>query len=122
MSPDSGKNNVSELDICTSLSKSVLSFPGIISMEEDSAGKARDILSRDITVFDGIRLTKKNDGPIIDVFVVVEFGTQIPKLAWELQKQIESDIMTLTGKGPKEVNIHIEGVSSKEHIHEQAKS
>ncbi len=103
-------------EICSSIAQSVEGFQEIVSLENDSAAKALDILSRDIIVSDGVRITKKDEEPIVDIYVVVEFGTQIPKLAWELQKKVESDIKKLTGQDVKEINVHIEGVGTKERI------
>ena len=114
-------NGISDQELCSHVANSVMNFPGIISLDHDSAAKALDILSRDIVVYEGIRLSKKDVEPSLDIYVVVEFGIQIPKLSWELQKQIQSDVKEKTGQDVKEINIHIEGVSNKEHLHEQAK-
>ena len=85
-------NSISESQYNSHISKSIKSFPDVIKI-------------------DGIKLTKKEEAPSLDVFVIVGFGTQIPKLAWELQKKIHDDIKEELGAEIEEINIHIEGVS-----------
>ena len=108
-----GSINISDQILCACVANSVGKFPGIINLSEEGAEKALDILSRDLAVSDGVRLARKGDNPTVDVFVVVEYGTQIPKLAWELQKKVQEDVLSITGQKITDINIHIEGVSSK---------
>ena len=119
-SPDDaiGKISISDHILCACVSNSAKVFPGVVSMDKDSAEKALDILSRDITAFDGVRITRKEGHPILDVYIIVEYGTQIPKLAWELQKRIRNDYTRISDEEIEEINIHIEGVNIKEKFNE----
>ncbi len=94
-------------------------------MDHNNSAKTLDILQKDITVSDGIRITdnaKKEIGQSIDIYVIVEYGTQIPKLAWELQKEIEKVVKKETSEEPYEINIHIEGVNTRNNKNEKTKS
>lgn len=113
-----GKIRISDHILCACVANSTKKFPGVLSTENLTTEKALDIISRDISVFDGVKITRKDGVPFVDVFIVVEYGTQIPKLAWELQKKIKKDFASISDENIEEINIHIEGIDAKEHIHE----
>ena len=96
--------------LCAALAKSCRTYPGVLSLDKEAQDKALDILTRDIASSDGVRLTRKDDMIIVDVYVVVKYGTKIPQLAWELQKKLSKEIRSITDKDVEEINIHIEGV------------
>ena len=113
-----GNIGISDEILCACVAGSVKKFPGIITLSSDSAEKTLDILSRDLAVSDGVRISRKGEEPSVDVFVVIEFGVQIPTLAWELQKKIQKDILSITGQNITEINVHIDGVGIKEQKNE----
>ena len=101
-------------ELCDSVYSSAMNFPGVISLDKDSADKALDILSRDIIAHKGIRIAKKDDALNIDVHIVVRYGAKIPQLSWELQKKIKKDISSINDIEINEINIHIEGVEKED--------
>ena len=105
-----GQIKISPHILCSCIATIVNEFEGIISIDKESSEKTLDILSRDIATTDGVRITKKDDNVVIDIYVVVEYGVKIPQLAWELQKKIQSEIKDMTGVEVEDINIHIEGV------------
>ena len=109
-----GSIAVSDQILCSCVANSTKKYPGVVALDKDSAENALDILSRDVSAAEGVRLTRKDGIPVIDVHVIIELGTQIPKLAWELQKIIRSDLKSITGQDIDDINIHIEGVNYKE--------
>ena len=48
---------------------------------------------------------------IIALYIFVEYGVKIPKLALEIQNQVRDSIHTMTGLRVKEVNIYVQGIS-----------
>lgn len=105
-----GNIGMSDQMLCSALARSCASYPGVLSLDKESQDKALDIISRDVVASDGIRLTRKDDSIILDVYVIVKYGTKIPKLAWELQKKLSKEIRAITKKDVEEINVHIEGV------------
>ena len=105
---------VSDQLLCTCVANSAREYPGVIGLDKVASEKALDILSKDTSVSNGVRISRKDGKPVLDIFIVVEYGTQIPKLAWELQNKIKDDIKTITDQNVEDINIHIEGVDSKE--------
>ena len=59
----------------------------------------------------GIRLTRSDEGVILDVYVIVEYKVKIPQLAWEIQGTVKREVEAMTGLPVLEVNIHVQGVN-----------
>lgn len=100
--------------LCERVSQTALRFPGVVRLLEDSAERTLDIINKDVTSSSGVRISRKEKDTTVDIYVVVEYGTQIPKLAWGLQKRIQSYIKSITREVVEDINIHIEGVEIDE--------
>lgn len=61
----------------------------------------------------GIKVEVIDDQTKIDIFIVVEFGFQIPEVAENVQKEVKMAVETMTGLSVTAVNVHIVGVSMK---------
>ena len=59
----------------------------------------------------GIRLTRSDEGLILDVYVIVEYKVKIPQLAWEIQGTVKREVEAMTGVPVLEVNIHVQGLN-----------
>jgi uncharacterized alkaline shock family protein YloU len=58
----------------------------------------------------GVKTEWSEDGLMIDVYCVVEYGYSVPAIAVEIQKQIRHAIFHMTSLETKEVNVHIAGI------------
>jgi len=61
----------------------------------------------------GIKVEVIEEQTKIDIFIVVEFGYQIPDVAETVQKEVKMAVETMTGLTVSMVNVHIVGVSMK---------
>ncbi|MBC7075469.1 MAG: Asp23/Gls24 family envelope stress response protein [Syntrophomonadaceae bacterium] len=61
----------------------------------------------------GIKVEVSGDNTAIDIFIVVEFGYAIPKVAENVQKEVKMAVETMTGLNVTAVDVHIVGVSMK---------
>lgn len=61
----------------------------------------------------GIKVEVADQQTRIDIFVVIEYGYQIPKVAEMVQKEVKVAVETMTGLTVSAVNIHVVGVSLK---------
>lgn len=59
----------------------------------------------------GIKLELTEREAKIALYIYVEYGVKIPKLAMELQKAVRQSVQTMTGLQVKEVNIYVQGIS-----------
>ncbi len=58
----------------------------------------------------GVKISKDQDGFVIDVFIIADFGKKIPQLAWDIQNSVKEAVQRATQLKVQEVNIHIQGV------------
>jgi uncharacterized alkaline shock family protein YloU len=61
----------------------------------------------------GIKVEVIDEQTKIDIYIVVEFGYQIPDVAENVQKEVKVAVETMTGLSVTAVNVHIVGVSMK---------
>lgn len=58
----------------------------------------------------GIKVILTEEGYNIDLFLIVFYQVEIPRLAWELQTQIKNMLENKMGAKVNKINIHIQGV------------
>ncbi|MFD1066212.1 Asp23/Gls24 family envelope stress response protein [Oceanobacillus locisalsi] len=58
----------------------------------------------------GVRVELIDNGAIIDIYVILQFGKSIPELASKLQANIKQNIQTMTSIQVEEVNVHVAGI------------
>jgi uncharacterized alkaline shock family protein YloU len=46
----------------------------------------------------------------IDLFLVIEYGSKIPDIAYQVQENVKRAVESMTGLDVVEVNVHIQGV------------
>lgn len=59
----------------------------------------------------GIRVELSEEGIIVDVYCLMNFGVSIPTVAQKVQDNIRQALFNMTALEVEEVNIHIVGVS-----------
>ncbi|WP_160721752.1 Asp23/Gls24 family envelope stress response protein [Isachenkonia alkalipeptolytica] len=58
----------------------------------------------------GIKISDKNQQMIIDLYVIIEYGTKIPDLSWEIQQNVKRSMENILNIKTSKVNINIQGV------------
>ncbi len=48
----------------------------------------------------------------VDKGVVVEYGSRIPDVAFEIQNRVKKSVEGMTGLKVEEVNVHVQGVNT----------
>ena len=72
------------------------------SLSENLLGK--ELLSK------GVKVNQEPDGVTLDVYVVLNYGSKIPAVAWDIQENVKKEVETMTDKHVKAVNIHVQRV------------
>lgn len=62
----------------------------------------------------GVKVDLTDEGILIDLFVVLEFGVSIPKVAEDLQSNIRQTLMNMTALEISEINIHVVGIQMEQ--------
>ena len=84
-------NKISKEIVSLAASKATIAVPGVNHEKE-------------------IKLSKDEEGFILDIFVVADFGVKIPQLAWDIQNSVKEAVESSTQQKVKSVNIHVQGV------------
>ncbi len=96
---------------------------GVSSMAGGFAGGITEVLSGKKKLAKGIKVEKEENKVKIDVNIIVEYGSRIPDIAFEIQNRVKTSVESMTGLKVEEVNVHVQGVNTnainKEEITEQ---
>lgn len=105
---------------------------GVAAMSGGFAGGITEVLSGKKNMAKGIKVEKTENKAKIDVNIIVEYGSRIPDVAFEIQNRVKKSVEGMTGFKVEEVNVHIQGVNTdivkgekieeNEDIHEEEKN
>ncbi len=59
----------------------------------------------------GVKVELTEQDVKIALYIYVDYGVKIPKLAMDLQKEVRQAVQMMTGLSVKEVNIYVQGIS-----------
>ena len=82
---------------------------GVAGMSGGFAGGIADILGRN-NLSKGVEVEVGEEETSIDLYMIVEYGSEIPDLAWRIQSNVQEALESMTGLEVKEVNVHVQGV------------
>lgn len=85
---------------------------GVASMSGGFAGGITEVLSGKKNLAKGIKVEKTETTTKIDVNIIVEYGTRIPDVAFEIQNRVKKSVESMTGYKVEEVNVHVQGVNT----------
>ena len=90
----------------------VSEVPGVAGMAGGFAGGISEVLSGKKNLSKGIKVEVGEKETKIDVNIIVEYGTRIPDVAFEIKNRGKKAVETMTGLKVLEVNVHVQGVST----------
>ena len=85
---------------------------GVASMSGSFAGGITEVLSGKKNLAKGIKVEKTETTAKIDVNIIVEYGSRIPDVAFEIQNRVKTAVENMTGLKVEEVNVHVQGVNT----------
>lgn len=59
----------------------------------------------------GVKVQVGEKDATIDLYIIVEYGSRIPDIAWEIQNRVKTSVENMTGLKVLDVNIHVQGVN-----------
>jgi len=92
---------------------------GVSGMSGGFAGGISEVFSGKKNMAKGIKVEMDDKETKIDVNIIVEYGTRIPDVAFEIQNRVKKSVETMTGLRVVSVNVHVQGV--KTDVEEPAK-
>lgn len=92
---------------------------GVASMSGGFAGGISEVLSGKKNLSKGIKVDADEKEVRIDVNIIVEYGTRIPDVAFEIQNRVKKSVENMTGLKVTEVNVHVQGVKTEKEDDEE---
>lgn len=85
---------------------------GVVDTAGGFAGGISEVLSGKKKLSKGIKVEVGEKETKIDVNIIVEYGTRIPDIAFEIQNKVKSAVKEMTGLDVVAVNVHVQGVKT----------
>ncbi|MBQ9060013.1 MAG: Asp23/Gls24 family envelope stress response protein [Firmicutes bacterium] len=78
------------------------------------AGGMYDALSKNLlgreSAAKGTKVSRSGEETAVDVSVIVDYGCNIPSVAWEIQENVKNELKDMVEIDVSAVNIHVQGV------------
>ncbi len=112
MSEKQAINRISDEIIGMSAMKAALGVAGVHHLADSFADNISRMISGKEDWSTGVKVTRDKEGsPVIDIFVVADYGSKIPQLAWDIQTAVKDSVLKIAGEKVSAVNIHVQGVT-----------
>ena len=93
--------------------KGVAEAPGVYAMAGGFAGGIWEVLSGKKNLSKGIKVEVGEKDAKIDVNIIVEYGSRIPDVAFDIQNRVKTAVEGMTGLKVLGVNVHVQGVNTE---------
>ena len=87
--------------------------PGVAAMAGGLTGGLTEALKGKKNLAKGIKVEATETTANIDVNIIVEYGSRIPDVAFEIQNRVKKSVENMTGLKVTEVNVHVQGVNTQ---------
>ncbi len=87
--------------------------PGVAAMSGGLTGGITEALKGKKNLAKGIKVDATDTTAKIDVNIIVEYGSRIPDVAFEIQNRVKKSVESMTGLKVTEVNVHVQGVNTE---------
>lgn len=82
---------------------------GVTAMSGGVAGGIAEMLGRK-NLSKGVKVEVGERESAIDIFLIVDYGSAIPDVAWRVQDNVKQAVESMTGLDVVEINVHVQGV------------
>ena len=109
-----GENNIEISDdvVAVIAGMAASEVSGVAEMAGGFAGGISEVLSGKKNLAKGIKVDVGEKETKIDVNIIVEYGSRIPDVAFEIQNRVKKSVENMTGLKVEEVNVHVQGVNT----------
>jgi len=105
-----GDIRISQEVVATVASIAATEVPGVAGMSGGIAYGISEMLGMK-NLSKGVKVEVGEKEAAIDVYVIIEYGSRIPEVSWNVQEKVKSRVEAMTGLSVIEVNIHIQGIN-----------
>lgn len=83
---------------------------GVYGMSGGVVGGIAEVLGRK-NLSKGVKVKVGEEETVIDLDIVIKYGTSIPQVAREIQEKVKSAVEEMTGLSVRQVNVNVQGVN-----------
>ena len=109
------RENKTDLGIVKIKDEAISSIADLAALEVKGVAATRpDLLTRILKPLSkrGVKVDIKESDIKITVFIITEYGANIPMVANQVQENVKRSVEKMTGISNVEVNVNVQGVSS----------
>lgn len=119
---DGGSVRISDEVVSVIAGISATEVEGVAGMSGGLVGGIAEKLGRK-NLSKGVKVEVGEREAAIDMYIIVEFGVNIPDIAIQVQEKVKKAVESMTGLKAVEINVHVQGIafSSSETIDERVK-
>ncbi len=110
---DNGSLSFADDVVATIAGKAAVEIDGVSKMYNNFSSGLAELFGKKIPTR-GVKIESDHDDAALDLFLVVEYGAQVPSVADRVQSNVKKAVETMTGLNVTEVNVHVQGVTIKE--------
>ena len=104
-----GRIEISPTAVANLASAAVLKSYGVVGMASpDLRGGLAELLHRDMQR--GVRVEYVNDQFVIDLYVIIQYGTRISEVAQNIMRNVKYRVEKSLGIPVARVNVHVQGL------------
>ncbi len=111
---NSSSVKISDEVISTIASIAIKDVNGVMGLNTSYVSGIAQKLVKKTPVPRGIKVSIGEDFVVIDISVNVQYGVNIPTVAWDVQDNVKKSVEAMTGLTVEKVNVHIVGVEQIE--------
>ena len=86
------------------------------------AGGISEVFSGKKNLAKGIKADINDGKAKLDVNIIVEYGSRIPDVAFEIQNRVKKAVENMTGLVVEAVNVHVQGVNADTAVSEKSET
>ncbi|WFA09696.1 Asp23/Gls24 family envelope stress response protein [Tissierella sp. Yu-01] len=115
MNEDTINNNVGSIRISNDVvaiiaGVAATEIKGVVGMSGGITGGITELLGMK-NLSKGVKVEVGDKEAIIDIFLVIEYGSDLAKIGKEVQENVKASVENMTGLNVVNVNVNIQGIS-----------
>jgi len=115
-----GAVHIAEEVIASVTSLAACEVDGVASLVTADGAQISDLVSKR-GLARGVKLVIADDTVIVDVYILVKYGSNVRNAAQKVQDNIKRTLESMTGMTVNAVNVHVSGISLKKESQKAAK-
>jgi len=107
---DKGSINISEDVVVTMVRAAINEIDGVAGVVGNAGGELGELLGLK-SVQRGVKVQFADGVITVDAVIMVRYGSNVVKVAEQVQSAVTAAIESMTGMGEPKVNVHVSGVA-----------